>query len=190
MRKLDKVFIVMTLALVLSMTSVAHGAYFVFEKLGNIRSGPGTKYRIIGQLSRETVVEIPSSFSDFDAVWIPIDAKIESNQATKSEKVVYTKWAHRSLGAVVRGDLDDVDKYLAIRGSGWKKELQELVLKGKLKRGMTTHMVFYAWGRPDDIVETSTAGGASEQWVYKTSKGKTRYLYFKDGVLVRTESEL
>ena len=190
MRKLERFSIVITMALVLSMTSVAHGAYFVFEKLGNIRSGPGTKYRIIGQLSKETVVEIPSSFSDFDAAWIPIDAKIERNQATKSEKVVYTKWARRSLGAVIRGDLDDVDKFLAIRSSGWKKEIQELVLKGKLKPGMTTHMVFYAWGRPDEIKETTALNGASEQWVYKKSKGKTRYLYFEDGVLVRSKPEL
>jgi hypothetical protein len=189
MRELEKLSILVTLALVLNMTSVAHGAYFVFEKLGNIRSGPGTKYRVIGQLSKETVVEIPSSFSDFDAAWIPIDARIERNQATKSEKVVYTKWTHRSLGAVVRGDLDDVDKYLAIRSSGWKTEIQELVLKGRLKPGMTTHMVFYAWGRPDEIIETSTPDGASEQWVYKKSTGQTRYLYFKDGLLIRTQPD-
>ena len=79
--------------------------------------------------------------------------------------------------------MEDVEKYLAIKSSGWPKEIQELILNGELKTGMTTHMVFYAWGKPDAINETATSDGVTEQWVYKQSDSKTRYLYFKNGLL-------
>jgi hypothetical protein len=178
-----KLIAFVTVILILCLTPICNAAYFVFHKVGNIRSGPSTKYRIIGQVSNETIVQIPDTFDDYDATWIPIDAKIEYDEKAKTEKVVYTKWVHRTLGAVVKGEMEDVEKYLAIKSSGWPKEIQELILKGELKTGMTTHMVFYAWGKPDAINETNTSDGVSEQWVYKQSDSQTRYLYFENGLL-------
>jgi hypothetical protein len=162
---------------------LSDAAYFVFNKKGNIRSGPGSKYRVIGQLAKETIAEIPDTFTDYEATWIAIDAKTEFDRKAKAKKVVYTKWVHKSLGAIVRGDIEDVEKYLAIRESGWSKEMQELILKGEVTKGMNTHMVFYAWGKPDAVNEKNTADGVREQWVYKQSNSKTRYLYFEDGLL-------
>ena len=169
--------------LVFCLVPVSDAAYFVFHKLGNIRSGPGTKYRVIGQLSKETIAEIPATFHDFDASWIPIDAKTEYDQKSKSEKIVYTKWVHRSIGGVVKGNIDDVEKHLAIINSGWPKATQDSILKGEVQTGMTTHMVYYAWGRPDEVKETTGDDGPGEQWFYKRSGSETKYLLFKDGVL-------
>ena len=166
--------------LILGVVRVSGAAYFVFTKKGNVRSGPGTKYRVIGQLAQETIAEIPDTFTDYEAKWIAIDAKTGSDKQTKAEKVVYTKWVHRSLGVVIRGDINEVDKYFAIKESGWPKEMQDLVLAGKVEAGMTTHMVFYALGRPDEVTES---GSAKQQWVYQKPGTQPLHLSFEDGVL-------
>ena len=178
-----RIVIFMIVMLVFCFVPMSEAAYFVFHKQGNIRSGPGTKYRVIGQLSKETIAEIPATFHDFDASWIPIDEKTEYDRKSKTEKIVYTKWVHSSIGGVVRGNIDDVEKHLAIINSGWPKATQDSILKGEVKTGMTTHMVYYAWGRPDQVKETTEDDGPGEQWVYKRSDSETKYLFFKDGVL-------
>jgi hypothetical protein len=87
---------------------------------------------------------------------------------------------HRSIGVVIKGDINEVDTYFAIKESGWSKEMQDLILAGKVEVGMTTHMVFYALGRPDEISESGTA---KQQWAYKKSGTQPLHLYFEDGVL-------
>jgi hypothetical protein len=178
-----KLVALVTVISMLSLTSLCNAAYFVFHKAGNIRSGPSTKHRVIGQVSNETIVQIPDTFDDYDATWIPIDAKIEYDEKAKTKAIFYTKWVHKTLGAVVKGEIQDVERYLAIRSFGWSNEIQELILKGELRTGMTTHMVFYAWGRPDAINEAASPDGAREQWVYEQPGSKTRYLYFEKGLL-------
>jgi hypothetical protein len=172
--------ILVCVVLILGVVRKPGAAYFVFNKKGNIRSGPGTKYRVIGQLAKETIAEIPETFTDYEAKWIAIDAKTGSEKQTQAKEVVYTKWVHRSLGVVVKGDINEVDKYFAIRESGWSKAMQELVLAGIVEVGMTTHMVFYALGRPDEVTESGTA---KQQWVYQKPGTQPRHLYFEDGVL-------
>jgi len=172
-----------SILLTFSIAPSSNAAYFVFNKKGNIRSGPGTKYRVIGQLANETIAEIPETFNDFKAKWIAIDAKTELDKKTKAEKVVFTKWVHRSLGVVIQGDLNEVDKYFAVKESGWPKEMQDLILAGKVEIGMTTHMVFYAWGRPDSIKEEKTSDGMREHWTYKKQGSRVQYLYFENGQL-------
>jgi hypothetical protein len=169
--------------LLLFLGAETEAAYFVFTKKGNIRSGPGNKYRIIGQLAKETIAEIPETFTDFGAKWIAIDAKTELDKKTKAEKVVFTKWAHRSLGVIIQGDLDQVDKYFAVKESGWSKEMQDFILAGKVVVGMNTHMVFYAWGRPDTVNESVNSDDQKQEWIYQRPDGKTRHLYFKNGIL-------
>jgi hypothetical protein len=169
--------------LLLFLGGKTEAAYFVFTKKGNIRSGPGTNYRVIGQLAKETIAEIPETFTDYEAKWIAIDAKTELDKKTKAEKVVFTKWAHKSLGVVIQGELNEVDKYFAVKESGWPKEMQDLVLAGKVKPGMTTHMVFYAWGRPDTVNESLNSDDKKQEWIYKRPDGKIRHLYFEDDLL-------
>jgi len=176
-----------SILLTLSITPSSNAAYFVFNKKGNIRSGPGTKYRVIGQLANETIAEIPETFNDFKAKWIAIDAKTELDKKTKAKKVVFTKWVHRSLGVVIQGDLNEVDKYFAVKESGWPKEIQDLILAGKVVVGMNTHMVFYAWGRPDRVEEKSATDESSEMWVYEKQGLKTQHLHFRDGILTKVK---
>lgn len=158
-------------------------AYFVFSKKGNVRSGAGTKYRVVGQLEKDTIVGIPDTFTDYEAKWIAIDEKIRPDDNTNGEKVIYSKWVHRSLGVVIKGDLDEVEKYFAIRESGWTEDMQELILTGKVEIGMTTHMVFYAWGRPDRVKQITESEENAEMWVYEKRTPKIQYLLFKDGIL-------
>ena len=183
MRAKKPVIVFGCIMVLLCIVPVTKAAYFVFSKKGNIRSGPGTQYRVIGQLAKETVAEIPHTFTDYKAKWIAIDAKTSPDNKTKGEKVVYTKWVHRSLGVVIKGDIDEVDKYFAIKESGWPEDIQNLVLAGKVELGMTTHMVFYAWGKPDQVKETSESHEAAEQWIYKKQGAEKHHLYFKDGIL-------
>ena len=175
-----KLTILVCVVFILGVVRVSGAAYFVFNKKGNIRSGPGTKYRVIGQLAKETIAEIPDAFTDYEAKWIAIDAKTASDKQTRAEKVVYTKWVHRSLGVVIKGDINEVDKYFAIKESGWSKEMQDLVLAGKIEVGMTTHMVFYALGKPDEVIES---GSEMQKWVYQKPGTHPYHLSFEDGVL-------
>lgn len=175
-----KLTILVCVVLILGVVRVSGAAYFVFTKKGNIRSGPGTRYRVIGQLAQETIAEIPSTFTDYEAKWIAIDSGSASDLQAENEKVVYTKWVHRSLGVVIKGDINEVDKYFAIKETGWPQEIQELILAGKIKMGMTTHMVFYALGRPDEVTES---GSAQEQWVYRKPGTQSLHLSFEDGIL-------
>jgi len=168
-----QLIVLVCVVLILGVVRVSSAAYFVFNKKGNIRSGPGTKYRVIGQL-------IPDTFTDYEAKWIAIEAKTGSDKQTKAKEVAYTKWVHRSLGVVIKGDINEVDTYFAIKESGWSKEMQDLILAGKVEVGMTTHMVFYALGRPDEISESGTA---KQQWVYQKPGTQPLHLYFEDGVL-------
>jgi hypothetical protein len=173
----------MVFLLVFFLTTASYASYFVFTKKGNIRSGPGTTYRVIGQLAKETIAEIPDSFTDYDAKWIAIDAKTEFDTRTKVQKIIYSKWVHRSLGVVIQGDLEEVDKYFAIKESGWPQKMQNLVLAGKVVPGMNTHMVFYAWGRPDAVNESLDLDDQKQEWIYTRLGGKTLHLYFEKGLL-------
>lgn len=41
-----------------------------------------------------------------------------------------------------------------------------------------------SWGYPDNVNKTATAFGTNEQWVYRgTGYAKSRYLYFRNGIL-------
>lgn len=184
MMKVRKHMIVFAcIILLLGVAAETESAYFVFKKKGNIRSGPGTKYRVIGQLAKETIAEIPDTFTDYEAKWIAIDARTKPDSKSKGEKVIYTKWVHRSLGVVIQGDLDEVDKYFAIKESGWPEDMQKLILEGKVVVGMNTHMVYYARGRPDQVKEIKESDGNSEIWVYEKGGSKRQYLHFNDGIL-------
>ena len=169
--------------LLLGIVAETQASYFVFTKKGNVRSGPGTNYRVIGQLAKETIAEIPQAFTDYQAKWIAIDGKTVFDNKRKAKKVVYTKWVHKSLGVVIQGDLDEVDKYFAVKESGWPKEMQDLILAGKVVVGMNSHMVYYAWGKPDAVNESLKLDDQKEEWVYKRPDGKTRHLYFEDDIL-------
>jgi hypothetical protein len=55
----------------------------------------------------------------------------------------------------------------------------EAAIQKQVAIGMTREQVEAAWGKPESIRETVTAGGTSEQWVYRGFN----YLSFQDGIL-------
>lgn len=69
----------------------------------------------------------------------------------------------------------------------WKDSIVEkygleyalLIIKKKVKIGMTDKMCIEAWGEPDSKNRTVLNGKETEQWVYKTGS----YLYFDNGIL-------
>ena len=178
-----QIIVLACIILLLGIVPGTQASYFVFTKKGNVRSGPGTKYRVIGQLAKETIAEIPQAFTDYQAKWIAIDGKTVFDNKRKAKKVVYTKWVHKSLGVVIQGDLDEVDKYFAVKESGWSKEMQDLILAGKVVVGMNSHMVYYAWGKPDAVNESLNSDDQKQEWIYKRPDGKTQHLYFEDDIL-------
>jgi len=55
---------------------------------------------------------------------------------------------------------------------------KNLILEGRICRGMTKDEVRASWGEPSDINRSAGSWGVHEQWVY----GR-QYLYFEDGKL-------
>jgi len=47
----------------------------------------------------------------------------ELDKKTRAEKVFFTKWVNTSLDVIIQGDLNEVDKYFAVKESGWPKEM-------------------------------------------------------------------
>lgn len=68
----------------------------------------------------------------------------------------------------------EADKYKSKFGT----EKFNLILKGKVRIGMTKEMCKLSWGEPNDINSTISSGRNSEQWVYDEN-----YLYFDSGIL-------
>lgn len=59
----------------------------------------------------------------------------------------------------------------------------DLILKKKVKIGMSKAMVEESWGKPNEINKTSGSFGVHEQWVYKD-----QYLYFKNEKLTTIQN--
>jgi hypothetical protein len=57
-------------------------------------------------------------------------------------------------------------------------EKWKLIFTGNVELGMTKEMCELAKGSPNKINKTKTAGGTTEQWVYKNCN-----LYFDDNIL-------
>ena len=56
--------------------------------------------------------------------------------------------------------------------------IYNLIMKGKVRIGMSKEMCRISWGEPNDINSTISSGRNSEQWVYDEN-----YLYFDNGIL-------
>ena len=78
----------------------------------------------------------------------------------------------------VRKRIEDVARARARwTAASWQQKAMEWVLSAAVYVGMTTDMVHEAWGYPEEINQTTTAYGTSEQWVY----GNGRYVYVVNG---------
>lgn len=55
------------------------------------------------------------------------------------------------------------------RYESWPLEVQEAVLNGQAKKGMTREQVEMALGKPTEVVTRSARAGEDEVWVYRKS---------------------
>lgn len=69
-----------------------------------------------------------------------------------------------------------IKKYGSVMGN--------LILKGRVRIGMTKAMARLSWGEPSDINTTTTAYSTHEQWVYSVGN----YLYFENGKLTAIQN--
>jgi hypothetical protein len=62
------------------------------------------------------------------------------------------------------------------RYESWPIDVQEAVLNGRAKKGMTKEQVEMALGKPSEVVSRSAKPGEDEIWVYRKSGGPTSLL--------------
>lgn len=70
-------------------------------------------------------------------------------------------------------------KYKNIPSSIWN-----LIMNGRVQRGMTKEQCRLSWGNPENINVTTGSFGTHEQWVY----GLDSYLYFENGKLTTIQN--
>jgi len=71
------------------------------------------------------------------------------------------------------------EKYLA-----WPIEVQEAVLAGEARKGMTPEQVEMAMGKPSEVVTRSAGPGGEEVWIYRTGGGVGSGLLSNTGISV------
>jgi hypothetical protein len=62
------------------------------------------------------------------------------------------------------------------RYESWPLDVQEAVLNGRAKKGMTKEQVEMALGKPSEVVARSAKPGEDEIWVYRKSSGPASLL--------------
>ncbi|MEW6614809.1 MAG: hypothetical protein AB1401_05025 [Thermodesulfobacteriota bacterium] len=68
---------------VLTGNAVGGNLFFATIKKGDIRSGPGINYKIVGKVNALELLELPEDFTDYNAEWIPIETKIKYTEGER-----------------------------------------------------------------------------------------------------------
>ena len=74
------------------------------------------------------------------------------------------------LAACATSPLSRIDSNRALYES-WPLEVQEAVLNGQVKQGMTPEMVQMSVGKPTQVINRSVQAGDDEIWVYRKGGG-------------------
>lgn len=80
-----------------------------------------------------------------------------------------------NLGACSSSPISRIDADRA-KYESWPIEVQEAVLNGEARKGMTAEQVEMALGKPTEVVTRSARGGEDEVWVYRKSSGGSSLL--------------
>jgi len=88
------------------------------------------------------------------------------------------------LGSCSTSPLSRIDQNRA-KYESWPLEVQEAVLNGEARKGMTREQVEMALGKPSEIV-TRSATGDDEVWVYRKGGGMGSSLLNSTGVSLGT----
>jgi hypothetical protein len=75
-------------------------------------------------------------------------------------------------------------RFAAVSARGWPVHIRDAVLREQVLVGMTPSQVIEAWGPPLRMVETVTAAGRSEQWVY----GIGTYVHLTNGIVTAIQT--
>ncbi len=70
------------------------------------------------------------------------------------------------------------------RYESWPLEVQEAVLQGVARKGMTAEQVEVAMGKPSEVVSRSAKAGEDEVWIYRKGSGIGSSLLGNTGVSV------
>ncbi len=91
-----------------------------------------------------------------------------------------------TLGGVVACSTSPMSRIDSNRGryESWPLEVQEAVLSGKARKGMTAEQVEMAMGKPTEVVTRSAKAGEDEVWVYRKGGGLGSGLLGNTGVSV------
>jgi hypothetical protein len=79
------------------------------------------------------------------------------------------------LAACATSPLSRIDSNRALYES-WPLEIQEAVLNGQVKKGMTPEMVQMSVGRPSQVINRSVQAADDEVWVYRKGGGGSSIL--------------
>jgi hypothetical protein len=74
------------------------------------------------------------------------------------------------LAACTTSPLSRIDSNRALYES-WPLDVQEAVLNGQVKPGMTAEMVTMSVGKPTEVITRSVQSGQDEVWVYRKGGG-------------------
>ena len=70
-----------------------------------------------------------------------------------------------------------------------KERVEAAILEREIFVGMTRDELVRSWGNPAKINKTLSAGGASEQWIYRRGKvGYDQYVYLENGLIRSMQS--
>lgn len=79
------------------------------------------------------------------------------------------------LAACATSPLSRIDSNRALYES-WPLEVQEAVLNGQVKQGMTPEMVQMSVGKPTQVINRSVQAGDDEIWIYRKGGGGSSIL--------------
>ncbi|HVX52113.1 MAG TPA: hypothetical protein VHB48_18280 [Chitinophagaceae bacterium] len=114
-------------------------------------------------------------------VWTLTDFTIEEKHYTLA--AIFENENHDKV-AIEAENVDDDSRVFSLdRAQAYEKKFGQanwqLILRGKVQKGMTQEMCRLAWGTPEDVVTAKGSGGSPlELWNYKNNS-----LYFASGVL-------
>lgn len=123
--------------------------------------------------------------ADIGSKWSVVDV-IATNTASDSKIVFLCEGMNRKIyiseNLIKEYDLGEKNKFEPIK-TLYSEEIFMKILNHQFDIGMDTYLVGLACGTPNRITKSTYSNGTNELWSYDSG----RYLYFRDGKLVKYE---
>ena len=72
----------------------------------------------------------------------------------------------------------------------WGKNIIQKIIQKKIEIGMTNKQIRLSIGNPDEINNTSSRHGVSQQWIYRKLNGRDKYFQFENGKLINVNHNI